>query len=312
MKVSVSKWSIAILFVLALFSSCGSPQKENKDVLVEQLMDSLNVYKDRCDGEGVLQVLDSLKAMDVKIHDVSLFYAVAHAYNGDYDKGIQLLKDSISASEKPQLLYHEMGNILLGKGDTAQAIIAYKQAIDCNPSYARPYLAMAEVYKKQNEKGLAINHYLAAIRIFAEYEAYEDMGTYAAEALELDSTNIELEKFLQYYYMQKENHRMVVAIGLDIDDHCMAQNNPKEGYANQVFMGMSLYKLGDYENALSLLRAASEDETTFSEYGYLIFCYASASYRKMGDDKMADFCLEKAKEADKENAEAYINSLLTD
>ena len=152
----------------------------------------------------------------------------------------------------------------------------------------------------------------SAIRTFAEYEAYEDMGTYAAEALELDSTNIELEKFLQYYYVQKEDHRMVVAIGLDIDDHCMAQNNPKEGYANQVFMGMSLYKLGDYENALSLLRAASEDEATFSEYGYLIFCYASASYRKMGDDKMADFCLEKAMEADKENAEAYINSLLAD
>ena len=310
MKVSVSKWSIAILFVLALFSSCGSNQKENKDALVEQLMDSLNVYKDRCDGNGLLLVLDSLKSLDIKMHDISLFYAVAYAFKGEYDKGIQLLKDSVSVSSQPQLLYHEMGNILLGKGDTVQAIIAYKQAIDCNPSYARPYLAMAEVYKKLNEKELAINHYLAAVRIFAEYEAYEDMGTYAATALELDSTNIELEKFLQYYYVQKEDHRMVVAIGLDIDDHCIAQNKSKEGYANQVFMGMSLYRLGDYENALSLLRAASEDEITFSEYGYLIFCYASASYRKMGDDKLADFCLEKAKEADRENAEAYISSLL--
>ena len=51
----LSKWLMVVLSALALLSSCGSTQKENKDVLVVQLMDSLNVYKERCDGEGVFK-----------------------------------------------------------------------------------------------------------------------------------------------------------------------------------------------------------------------------------------------------------------
>ena len=56
---------IAILSALLLFSSCGSPQKENKDALVEQLMDSLNVYKEKQDGERMILWLDSLMVMEI-------------------------------------------------------------------------------------------------------------------------------------------------------------------------------------------------------------------------------------------------------
>ena len=305
------KYLICLLLGMLLFPSCNTPSKERRDMLVAELMDSLSAYNARQDGDGILLVVDSLKSLDVKIEDISMYYAVAYAYKGEYDKGIQVLKDSISVSNKPQLLYHELGNIFLGKGDTAQAIVAYKQALDCNPNYARPYLAMAEVYTKKGEKELAMNNYLAAVRIFGEYEAYEEMGIYAAKALkEVDSTNIQMEKFLMYHYMKMNDHRMALAIGLDIDDHCVAQNKPEEGYPNLVFIGMSLYNLVDLENALSMLYKAAGDERTTKDYGYLIYCYASACYRKMGEDENADICLECAKEIDAGNTEAYINDLL--
>ena len=306
---SLYKWVVIILLVMSIFSSCNDVKKKNKDELIAELMDSLNMYKEKQDGKGLIFTLDSLKSLDIKMSDISLFYAVAHAFNGDYDKGIQLLKDSLASSAKPQLLYHEMGNIFLGKGDTAQAIIAYKQALDINPNYARPYLAMAEVYKNKGEKEMAMNNYLAAVRLFAEYEAYEDMSTYAAMALKLDSANIELEKFLQYYYYKKGEHRQVVARGLDIDDHCVAQQNWKDLYANRVTMAVSLFELKDYENVLYMLKSASEDETTFNEYGYIICCYSSAAYRKLGDDENAELYMKYAKEMD-EGAEDYIKSLL--
>lgn len=309
MMESLYKWVVIILLVMSIFSSCNDVKKKNKDELIAELMDSLNMYKEKQDGKGLIFTLDSLKSLDIKMSDISLFYAVAHAFNGDYDKGIQLLKDSLASSAKPQLLYHEMGNIFLGKGDTAQAIIAYKQAIDINPNYARPYLAMAEVYKNKGEKEMAMNNYLAAVRLFAEYEAYEDMSTYAAMALKLDSANIELEKFLQYYYYKKGEHRQVVARGLDIDDHCVAQQNWKDLYANRVTMAVSLFELKDYENVLYMLKSASEDETTFNEYGYIICCYSSAAYRKLGDDENAELYMKYAKEMD-EGAEDYIKSLL--
>lgn len=306
---SLYKWVVIILLVMSIFSSCNDVKKKNKDELIAELMDSLNMYKEKQDGKGLIFTLDSLKSLDIKMSDISLFYAVAHAFNGDYDKGIQLLKDSLASSAKPQLLYHEMGNIFLGKGDTAQAIIAYKQALDINPNYARPYLAMAEVYKNKGEKEMAMNNYLAAVRLFAEYEAYEDMSTYAAMALKLDSANIELEKFLQYYYYKKGEHRQVVARGLDIDDHCVAQQNWKDLYANRVTMAVSLFELKDYENVLYMLKSASEDETTFNEYGYIICCYSSAAYRKLGDDENAELYMKYAKEMD-EGTEDYIKSLL--
>ena len=162
----IYEWVAVILLVVSVFSSCNNVRKENKDELIVEMMDFLMSYREKQDGERMIIMLDSLESLDVKINGKSLFYAVAYAFNGEYDKGIELLKDSIPSSDKPQLFYHELGNIYLGKGDTVQAIIAYKQAIDCNPNYARPYLAMAEVYTKKGDKELAMNNYLAAVTLF--------------------------------------------------------------------------------------------------------------------------------------------------
>ena len=306
----IYEWVAVILLVVSVFSSCNNVRKENKDELIVEMMDFLMSYREKQDGERMIIMLDSLESLDVKINGKSLFYAVAYAFNGEYDKGIELLKDSIPSSDKPQLFYHELGNIYLGKGDTVQANIAYKQAIDCNPSYARPYLAMAEVYTKKGDKELAMNNYLAAVTLFETYEAYEDMGIYAVKALkEVDSTNIQMEKFLMYHYTKMNDHRMALAIGLNIDAHCIAQNNAKEGYANRVFMAMSLYELEAYEEAISVMEDAALDETTARDYGYLIYCYVSACYRKLGENEKADDCLKSAMEMDTK-AEEYINSLL--
>jgi tetratricopeptide (TPR) repeat protein len=169
---------------------------------------------------------------------------------------------------------------------------------------------MAEVYTKKGDKELAMNNYLTAVTLFETYEAYEDMGIYAAKALkEVDSTNIQMEKFLMYHYIKMNDHRMALAIGLDIDAHCIAQNNAKDGYANMVFMAMSLYELEAYEEAISVMEDAALDKTTARDYGYLIYCYVSACYRKLGENEKADDCLKSAMEMDTK-AEEYINSLL--
>ena len=310
MKEILYKCSLFLLLIIIPLSSCNNARKEYNDKLVAEIIDSLNVYKEKRDGKKMIFLIDSLNSLEVNIEDISLWYATAHAFDGDYDRAIQLLKDSVDTSTKPQLLYHELGNIYLGKGDTVQAIIAYKQAIEYNPNYARPYLAMAEVYTKKGDKELAMNNYLAAVTLFETYEAYEDMGIYAVKALkEVDSTNIQMEKFLMYHYIKMNDHRMALAIGLDIDAHCIAQNNAKEGYANRVFMAMSLYELEAFEEAISVMEDAALDETTARDYGYLIYCYVSACYRKLGENEKADDCLKSAMEMDTK-AEEYINSLL--
>ena len=296
-------------FIIGLFCSCTNMTKTHDESIVEALIDSLNYHRETQDGEKILFYVDTLKTLGVNMPNVALEYAVAYAYMGNFDKGIQILKDSIGTSTKPQLLYNELGSICLAKGDTASAIIAYKQALECNPNYARPYINLAELYKCKKEKELAINHYFEAIKLFAQYEYYEEMGNFATEILNIDSTNIEANKFLQYYYYKEKDYKTALAIGLEIDKLCVVQNRLKDGYANMYFMGMILFEMGEYEKSISLMHQASEDDETVNEYGYSICCYVSASYRKLGDNENADYFLELAKKINTK-AEEYINSLL--
>lgn len=289
--------------------SCTN-KKSNNDEIIPQYIDSLNYYREIKDSEKLIYYIDTLKALGVKMTDIAMEYAVAYAHLKQYDKAIQILKDNISSSSKPQLLYNEMGNINLIKGDTANAILSYKQAINCNPNYARPYIYLANIYKENNEKELAINNYLAAIRLFAENEYYEEMGNFAMEILEIDSTNLDAIKFLQYYCYNEKDYKTALAIGFEIDEICVKQNKLDEGYANMYFMGMILYDMGEYEKSISLMHQASENDITAKEYGYSICCYTSASYRKLRDNEKADYFLSLAKEVDKDNAEKYINNLL--
>lgn len=270
MKKHEFKYGISFCWIvfIAFLCSCGSVRKINKDIIIGRLIDSLNVYKEHRNGKRMLDILDSLEYLKVNMPNVSLIYADAHAYSGNFDKAIQILKDSIVASSKPQLLYNELGSIYLLKQDTADAILSYKQAINCNPNYARPYINLAELYKSKNEKELAVNNYMEAVRLFGEFEFYEEMGIYASKILHLDSMNLDAHKFLQHYCYTEKDYKMALAIGLEIDRLCVNQNRLDEGYANMYFMGMILYDMGEYEKSISFMHQASENDITVKEYGY--------------------------------------------
>ena len=301
---------VSIITLFFLMSSCGNIKQENKDIVIEQLIDSLNTYRELGNGKPKLSMIDSLKKMNVDMPNIAMEYAVAYAYLGDFDKSIKVLKDSIEVSSKPQLLYNELGSIYRIKGDTVEAIIAYKQAINYNQNYARPYINLAELYNSKKEKELAVNNYMEAVRLFAEFEHYEEKGSYASKVLQLDSTNVDANKFLQYYWYKEGDYRMALAIGLEIDELCVKQNRLEEGYANMYFMGMILFDMGQYAKSISLMHQASENEMTAKEYGYSICCYVSASYRKLDNNEKADYFLDLAKKVNLNEAEEYINELL--
>lgn len=300
-----------IFLIISLLCSCTNMNKANDESIVKALIDSLNYHRETQDGEKILFYVDTLKSLGVNMPNVALEYSVAYASMGNFNKAIQILKDSIGTSSKPQLLYNELGNIYLLKQDTLEAILSYKQAINCNPNYARPYINLAELYKSKNEKELAVNNYMKAVRLFGEFEFYEEMGIYANKILHLDSTNIDAHKFLQHYWYTEKDYKKALAIGLEIDRLAVEQNKLKEGYANMFFMGMILFDMGEYEKSISLMHQASEDETTAKNYGYLISCYVSASYRKLRDNEKADYFLSLAKEVSGDEAEKLVNSLLT-
>ena len=97
---------------------------------------------------------------------------------------------------------------------------------------------------------------------------------------------------------------------MKIDDLCIQQNNSKEGFANRVFMAMSLYSLKDYENTIDLLMSAGSDGETWNEYAYMICGYLSASYEKIGNKDKSKEYRELAKKIDPNGADAWIDRLL--
>ena len=207
MKTTTLKSLIIALLACTLFISCNKEKiSVDKDTLIQEMIDTLLFHQERQEGDAMLSALDSLKSLEVKMNNMALSYATAYGFKKEYDKAIQLLKNSIQSSEKPQLLYQEMGSLFLFKGDTVEAINAYNEAIKCNPCYARPYIWLAEIFEEQGKKDLAVNNYLSVVRLFYENGFYEEMGYYANRALRLDSTNIELGNYLMLYHSAENEY----------------------------------------------------------------------------------------------------------
>jgi tetratricopeptide (TPR) repeat protein len=230
-----------------------------------------------------------------------------------YYKGL-LICEASTSSDLISSIY-EGNHLTLVQGFDAvkavkDAIEAYERAKTIKSTYARPYIQLGFIYSKLGEKQAAVDNYLGAVRLFAQNRFYEEMEVFSETVLELDSTNIEAYKFLQYYYSNKNDHSSVINIGLKIDDLCIQQNNSKEGFANRVFMAMSLYVLKDYENTIDLLKSAGSDEETWNEYAYMICGYLSASYEKTGNKDKSKEYRELAKKIDPNGADAWIDRLL--
>ena len=298
-----------VVLILSLFLCGSSIKAQTEDEIISQLVDSLDYYNRIGNGEKVLQYVDLLRN-DKHVNGLFVMEANGYAYLKQYAKAISILNDSIESMKDPQLGYSALGAIYELQNNNDMAIEAYEKAKAIKPTYARPYIQLGSIYSKLGDKKNAVENYLGAVRLFAQNRYYEEMEVFSETVLELDSTNIEAYKFLQYSYFNKNDHSSVLNVGLKIDDLCIQQNNSKEGFANHVFMAMSLYSLKDYENTIGLLMSAGGDEETWNEYAYMICCYLSASYEKTGNKDKSTEYRELAKKIDPNGADAWIDRLL--
>ena len=300
---------IIVLSLISLFLCGSSIKSQTEDEIISQLVDSLDYYNRIGNGEKVLQYVDLLRN-DKHVNGLFVMEANGYTYLKQYDKAISILNDSIKSMKDAQIGYSALGAIYELQDNKNKAIEAYEKAKAIKPTYARPYIQLGSIYSKLGEKQIAVDNYLGAIRLFAEHRYYNEMEVFSEAVIKLDSTNIEAYKFLQYSYFNKNDHSSVLNVGLKIDDLCIQQNNSKEGFANHVFMAMSLYSLKDYENTIDLLKSAGSDEETWNEYAYMICGYLSASYEKIGNKDKSKEYRELAKKIDPNGADAWIDRLL--
>lgn len=301
---------IVALAILSMFLCISSMKAQTDDERTRQWVDSLDYYNKKGNGEKVLHYVDLLR-MSRQTNGLFIMEANGYAYLKQYAKAISILKDSVGGMKDAHIGYSALGAIHELQEARDKAIEAYEKAKAIKPTYARPYIQLGTLYSQKGERQAAIDNYMEAVRLFAQNGYYEEMEVFSGAVLELDSTNIEAHKFLQYSYFNRNDHPAVINIGLKIDDLCIQQHNSKEGFANRVFMAMSLYSLKDYENTIDLLISAGSDEDTWNEYAYMICGYLSASYERTGNKDKSREYRELAKKISPDDADAWMDGLLS-
>jgi tetratricopeptide (TPR) repeat protein len=91
---------------------------------------------------------------------------------------------------------HHAGIRTQGQESCDSAIINYEKVISLKPTYARPYINEGEICEILGDKPRAIANYLAAMRLFAANNFYQETLEFANRVLSLDPTNEEANELV--------------------------------------------------------------------------------------------------------------------
>ncbi|MDO4201357.1 MAG: tetratricopeptide repeat protein [Bacteroidales bacterium] len=200
MKKYVILIGLSLLVCLSCKKQKESPYKSSmRETLLPQIKDAV----DHSDYSTIILLCDSLKKNGEKHDDVLIPYAEALVATGKAEQAITVLKKELEKKEShtpKHYLYHEMGDAYWISGDTTNAIVNYQEALKINPSYARPYIRLANIFVLQGEKEKARDNYLAACDLFERHQFYKEMVEFGMKAYELDTTNEEAFRYIENGY----------------------------------------------------------------------------------------------------------------
>lgn len=186
---------ILVIGGLLVLSSCQNKQpfqlasepKSDGQKLVE-------AYQKQ-DWKTVVSIGDTLIGEKDTIN-LTIPYAEALAATGNPQKALILLDKKLASTPDDYYLYQTKGNVyyLMEKFDSA--LINYEKVIEMKPTYARAYIFEGEIYELIGDKERAIANYLAAVKLFAANNYFQETKEFAARVLSLDSTNVEVKELL--------------------------------------------------------------------------------------------------------------------
>lgn len=296
-----------LLFIFAC--SASNPQNDQK----EQYVDSFEKAYKSGQWELALKYLDTLRLQKI---DLNLLPVEAECYAGlgQYDKAISLLENEIKVhtdtTQGIHYIYHTLGNVYYHKGDYKNALYKYKTAVQLRPSYARPYIYIADIYQKLNEKDSCVFYYMTAIRLFAANKYFDEVIDFSNRIISVDSLNIDGYEFLYYGYHSKGMYKEAVTVGLKLDELLDPSKNLDKKHTNYLFTGVSAHWLGDYQLAYELINLSIQSQVVLDDYGWMAFCYLSAIQTKLGNNELAKKYADYALLIDSVKTQEYIKDLL--
>jgi len=147
------------------------------------------------DWETVVSIGDTL--IDEKdTMNLAVLYSEALAATGNPQKALSVLDKKLKSAPDDYYLYQTMGNVYYMMERYDSAIINYEKVISLKPTYARPYINEGEICEILGDKPRAIANYLAAMRLFAANNFFQETLEFANRVLSLDPTNKEANELV--------------------------------------------------------------------------------------------------------------------
>ena len=165
----------------------SSVKKPAGEILVE-------AYQNK-DWETVVSIGDTLIS-DKDTMNLTILYAEALAATGNPRKALSILDKKLESAPDDYYLYQTKGDVYYLMERYDSAIINYEKVISLKPTYARPYIYEGEICEILGDKPRAIANYLAAMRLFAANNFYQETKEFAYRVLSIDSTNIEAKELV--------------------------------------------------------------------------------------------------------------------
>jgi tetratricopeptide (TPR) repeat protein len=167
--------------------TASSVEKSAGEILAE-------AYQNK-DWETVVSIGDTLIS-DKDTMNLTVLYAEALAATENPQKALLILDKKLESAPDNYYLYQTKGDVyyLMEKYDSA--IINYEKVISMKPTYARPYIHEGEICEIIGDKPRAVANYLAAMRLFAANNFYQETLEFANRVLSLDPTNEEANELV--------------------------------------------------------------------------------------------------------------------
>ncbi len=186
---------ILVIGGLLVLTSCQN--KQPSQVASEPKSDGQKLVEayQKQDWETIVSIGDTL-IDDKDTMNLSILYAEALAATGNPRKALSILDKKLESAPDDYYLYQTKGDVYYLMERYDSAIINYEKVISMKPTYARPYIHEGEICEILGDKPRAVANYLAAMRLFAANNFYQETKEFANRVLSLDSTNVEAKELL--------------------------------------------------------------------------------------------------------------------
>ena len=180
---------------LLIVGSCTSKQQVPASSVEKSVGEILVEAYQNKDWETVVSIGDTLIS-DKDTMNLTVLYAEALAATGNPRKALSFLDKKLESAPDDYYLYQTKGDVYYLMEGFDSAIINYEKVISMKPTYARPYIHEGKICEIIGDKPRAVANYLAAMRLFAANNFYQETKEFANRVLALDSTNVEAKELL--------------------------------------------------------------------------------------------------------------------